>query len=29
MSGNVGVHPRPVEALHKAFFGFVDAIMPG
>ncbi len=28
MSGNVGVHPGPVEALHEAFLGFLDAVVP-
>jgi hypothetical protein len=29
MSSNVSVHSWPVEALHKAFLGLVDAIVPG
>ncbi len=29
MSSDISVHPWPVEALHEAFLGFVDAIVSG
>jgi hypothetical protein len=28
MGSNVGIHTRPVIALEKALFGFMDAIVP-
>jgi hypothetical protein len=29
MTSNVGIHSWPVEALHEAFLGLVDAIVSG
>jgi hypothetical protein len=29
MSSNVSVHPWPVEALHEALFGLVNAVVSG